>query len=560
MIKISLVNDKIQLYKNGELLDVELYIKNIYIQKEVDRILNILENNTKNIQQLYKYTGIEMYNFHRGTFVNKLNYIVYNILIIDSIINNFKEEDIIVETDEILMNDIAIEIFNVDVELKNKRINQSVKLSFNIRLKFFIRNFIGIFKAFIKLINRKEKILAITQAVDISNININGEKIHYDAQFGKILDKLKKDLLVIKVQYLNTKELLNKSNNLGVDFIPFELIIIIKRLVSKKLVKLNKIEDRLDELKYADFCVCGKEINNILQKYLFNDLRIAYFSYIKEVETASLILRLFNIKTVIATNEADRPRCFIAAANYNNIKTYGIQHGVITKTSNSYLVPTTDCKLVPKITFLWGEEFKKVLMSSTNVYNEGNLNVVGQLRTDYLVDKIKFCRTIKNDNKLKIMFATQPIDELIDESTQILFKALDKMKDYELLIKLHPNDNKQNFYSKCANENNITNFRIVKDKDLYDCILESDCIITVHSTVVIEAMLLKIPSVCILLPNYYDQGNFVKDGVAIGVETSEELRKILMNRTFVKNEKYIGKNIYKVDGNVCVRIENIIRN
>lgn len=557
MIKISLTNGKRFIWEDRDELNIELYTNGINIDEELNRILQCLEGNSNGnigIHKLYMYKEIEMYNFHRGTFVKKLSDIIYTILFIDSVVESFKEEEIIIETDDDIIEYIAIEMFNKRVEKKDKINNSNKKDSF-VKVKLITRNIIGICNIISNIINRKSKVLAITQAVDISKINISNKEIYYDSQYGKLIDTLKKEIKVVKLQYLNNIDILNKSINLGRKFIPFELFIVIKKIVSKNFIEKGKISNNLNSLKDIKIYIKGIDATKVISKYLFSELESSYISYIEEIVAAEYLLKLFKIEYVIATNEADRPRCFITAANYKGIKSFGIQHGIITNVSSSYLVPTTDKKLVPDTTFLWGDVSKDQLLDNTEVYCDDNLQVVGQLRTDYLIDKKKKYVDNNNDDKrLKIMFATQPIDDLIKESTKMLFEALKPLGGYQLLIKLHPNDNNESFYKKCADEYNIHNLEIGKDKDLYDCILESDCIITVHSTVVLEGAILKKPSICILLNNYYDQGNFVKDGLAVGAESSEKLKNILQNRLFKINDQYVENNISKVDGNVYKRI------
>ena len=83
-----------------------------------------------------------------------------------------------------------------------------------------------------------------------------------------------------------------------------------------------------------------------------------------------------------------------------------------------------------------------------------------------------------------------------------------------------------------------------------------------HSTVVLEGAIFNKPSICIMLPKYNDEGNFVKEGLSLGVKNSNELRNILVNKEYLSEcnyKKFIEKSFYKVDGDVSQRASNYLR-
>ena len=215
---------------------------------------------------------------------------------------------------------------------------------------------------------------------------------------------------------------------------------------------------------------------------------------------------------------------------------------------------------------MWGQNYKNLLIAHTNVYNKDNISVVGQVRTDTLVQK-GYLKPSKRSGILKIVYATQYFRDLLEPATIMLFRALNLMKeDYELIIKLHPADLNFEFYESMVEKFHIKNCKIMKDGDLYELIKWSDLIISVHSTVVVEAALMNKPSICIILPKYNDAGNFVKDGVSFGVKDENKLLeymvKINLNDITLNNnmKKYITENFYKLDGKVTERIIGIIEN
>ena len=409
--------------------------------------------------------------------------------------------------------------------------------------------------------NRKEKTLLITQAADINNIVINNESIYYDSQIGYLLDELKKKTTLLKLQLLNEGVDTKRANMLGKDFVPYEVIIILKKIITKFKIDSNKIEDNIDKLHLLNWKVDGYDLSKIADKYLEDMLRNSIISNVKEEIYAEHFLNKINVTSVIATDEADRPRCFIVAGNKNKLNTYGIQHGIIAPVSRSYMIPSDDNIYVPKITFLWGEKYKNILIDNSKVYTENNLKVVGQLRTDYLIKKTNSEREkIKKDEKIRILYATQYLWDLTYEATNIFIDAIEKLENVEVLIKLHPVDKYEEFYEKLIKERKLKNVKISREIDIYEAILWSDLVVTVHSTVVLEAALLNKPSICILLNKYYDQGGFVKKGISIGVSSAEEFYTVLTEHRYENSNlsQYVEENFYKVDGNVFKRIEENI--
>ena len=400
--------------------------------------------------------------------------------------------------------------------------------------------------------------MSITQVSDISEIVINNDKKLYDVQYGKVLNKLSEKSKIIKLQLLNNIDIIDKAESLGSDFIPYECFFIIKKVLKRKILNNDyKIENRLKELKNNKLNISNiYDPSSIFYDELLNNLESIYKGYAIEVESASILIKLLNIKKLIATNEADRARCFIAGGNKLGIPTFGIQHGIISNVSYAYFTPTNQKELVPKVTFLWGKSFQKLLLN-TNVYTIENTKVVGQNRTDFLIDKLESYNNSEYKGK-KILYATQPIEDLTHEATEILFEAIKGLDDVEVLIKLHPNEVNMSYYDEMVKKYNYKNVRVEKDIDLYEAIIWCDLIFTVHSTVVLDGAVLKKPSISCLLKKYNDQGDFVKNNISIGINNSEELRSTLIKNDLKLDYSLINNNIFSPDGNVYLRIIDVI--
>lgn len=561
MLEIFIYEKEFYINKNGIKIELPSKMYENDIETEIRSFLLNIENQIVSgikINQMYMYDGIELYNFSRGSIYDKLKELLNKYILIESILNYFNEE-IEINTDDLVYKYLADKVFYIKCNYNYKDID--LKKSSCNKLKHIARIIKGFGYLLMKKIKNKNNTLFLTQANSINSISINGDIINYDSQFGGVLDEFRRERSTFVLQYLNNESLLDKSINLGNDFFPFENFVIMKKFIYKLNMKGNKINNRLKYIKNIDFCFHDKNLYEFLNEFLLKNLENIMNSYLFEIYAAEKLIKFMKVNNVVAIDEADRIRCFIYAANKNNIPSFAIQHGIITLGSSAYFIPTEDDIYIPKKTFVWGEKFKKTLIDNTKVYNHRNINVVGQIRTDYLFEKLKYNDLLKKSNEIKILYATQSIKDLTYEATEILFESLKKLKTkYSLVIKLHPNDNYEDLYNDLINKYNIENVEITRNMDIYDAIIWSDVVISVHSTVNLEAAILNKPSICILLNKYWDEGNFVKDNISLGASDVDELAKYLEELDIYKldNEVVINNYFYKIDGLVHNRIINII--
>ncbi|MGG7213299.1 CDP-glycerol glycerophosphotransferase family protein [Clostridium nigeriense] len=566
MIEVLINGNEIYAVNSGEKTSIDKNIISCDISVEINRFIKNLEKESVNntaIKDMYIYDDIEVYNFARGTICNKVKDILSKFLLIEALVDKFGEEKIKIYTSDPVYKYICNSLFkiaisevqdNIDINKENKEPNNKM-----MKTKRIFKGFIFLLKYKFKNI-RNENILFMTHCSDINNIKIGNKNLHYDCQFGEVLESFKKEKNVFRIQYLNNDSILNKSEKIGDDFFPFEDFIILKKILYRMKLNQDKLNNRLYLLKDFNLNFHNYNLYGLFNEFLFKNLKDIFDSYIYEIYSAEKFLKILKFDKIICTDEADRARCFIYSGNKLNIPTFAIQHGIITEASVSYFIPSKENIYVPSKTFVWGEEFKEKLLEGTIIYNDNNVVVVGQPRTDYLYNKISNTDIGQTrDENLKILYATQYIKELAREATEFLFSSLSKYGEkYEVIIKLHPNDTYYDMYDEIAKKYNVNNIKITKDMDIYDAIIWSDIVISVHSTVNLEAAVLNKPSICLLLNNYWDQGNFVKNNISKGAKNEEELIDLLNDINWDANDRYIERNFYKVDGLVANRIKEVI--
>lgn len=563
--KIFFEKDKEKIYKGIE-RELYKYIEKVNIDEKVFGWLSYLENiiiDNKNLEDFYIYDNIPLYYFERPT----IYFVTKQILTYFYIIKNIKEnvkDDMEIESD----NDIFIYISNEVFNLKCRKI---VGKKFNTKttkhriFKMLVRTLRGI-KNYIKFklkFSNKDNVLVLSNVMNINLLKIGNERKFIDTQIGPVVDKLKENFNVLNMQYMLNNDILDKSLHYKEEYIPFEFFIIYKKILGRKFIDRSLIKNELKNFKKIDFMYEGYNLKNPILKYVFNNLEERYILDLTEILCAEKFIKRHKIKKCILTDEGDRPRCFITAGNRQKIGTFAIQHGIINEVSPAYTINSKYNNIIPKCTFVWGERYNNMLKELSNLYRSSEIQVVGQVRTDYLINYLNKKNNNEN-NKIKVLYATQYLKDLLIPATDMLFNALSSMEsEYEIIVKLHPADQYYDIYKSKAEEKKIKNIRIVKDGDLYELLDWCDVVVSVHSTVVVEGALLGKPSICIRLPKYDDEGGFIRDGLSIGVDNEFDLKnqlmhckgKVLSDRT----KKYLEYNFYKSDGKVSSRIEYKIK-
>ena len=545
---------------NNENRPIENIVGTIDLRSESHKFLKSIEsfkNDDFTIEDIFYCDKVPMYIFIRPNIAFWIKNIISAINIVDSIKEVGEIEE--VATDDYYVNLVCTRIFNIKSTLEK---GESVDNTLSYK-KEQVKRYIRGFKNYIKFkvgSRRKKNMIMFTQAASISKVSNREE--YYDSKYGDLQQKLKEKFNILNLEYLHNKSFIKKSMEYNSDFVPFEFAIIMKKLLNDKLLNGRNIEDNFNKLSLFKYEVLNHDITELFIEFMNSTGKNACISFLKEQLYLEKLMKKLRIEKCIVVDEGDRGRCFIASGNKLGIDTYALQHGVISKGSYSYDVSLKKGELVvPQTTFLWGEKFKDILLENTNVYNTNNLCVVGQPRTDYLkIDK----DNRKSLDKIKILFISQYMDDLVYPAGNIMFKAISDMySDFELIIKLHPSDNKYGeYYNREIDRLNLNEkCKIAGDEDLYELLYWSDLVISVHSTVIMEATILNKPSICIRLDKYDDVCNFVGDKISLGARNSEELKVILesydssFNEDYFKGlEEYVWYNFYKIDGNVSERM------
>lgn len=270
-------------------------------------------------------------------------------------------------------------------------------------------------------------------------------------------------------------------------------------------------------------------------------------------------------RTITAIDEnSPNYKSILDAAKYHGIKTAGIQHGAIHDLHMAYRYTLKDKQNNVQVdqTYVWGEKWRKILISRCNFSAESIL-VTGQLRTD-IIDKLP---DNENNTRKLIVYASQPQrDELLRKRTFIdVINTVSERKNAQLILRPHPAEyNNLEYFYEIAKEVDFHNLIIDIDTDLYSLLNKCNVLITCFSTVGTEAIYFHKP-VIILDYLHQDSLGLIDRNIglpAYNIEMLKEQLDFLFDRNFEIDldlyDKFISEYAYRIDGNCSFRIKKAI--
>ena len=279
--------------------------------------------------------------------------------------------------------------------------------------------------------------------------------------------------------------------------------------------------------------------------------------------------------------------CFpiIAACKKYGIKTIMIQHGIY-----SDLEEITDEKEVPPPEsspraadeiLVWGEHAKKQISSFYNYDSDNKVIILGNPRFDSIIDRFvdkqrnkKFYEDLNiNPRKKTVVFFSntyaigqgEPEGRYI-EPIYALDKLYDKLKNkINLVIKLHPKETKK-YYDK--HMKNLQNIKIIKSEfSLYEILQHTDISTSTESTVLLESMIFKIPTVQLSLTKHGVRGDYYKYGATILFKKSDDfvsnIEKMIsdkydLSELKTNQRKYLDMNLVNLGSATNKIVEHLL--
>jgi UDP-N-acetylglucosamine 2-epimerase len=304
------------------------------------------------------------------------------------------------------------------------------------------------------------------------------------------------------------------------------------------------------------------------------------------VMMAEEMIKKEKLQLVIVQDEySEWQRCLVVAARRMGVPTLAIQHGVIGPAHFGYYHPkekTCDKREafpIPTLTAVYGEYARKMLEQTCN-YPAGSVVPVGNHRFDYIPSYLSGTSTKTRDAICK-EFGLDPLKRTVLVATGALqskygypdhdrmlldavYSARLSRPELQLVVKLHPKEDGA-LQREMAAERGMTDVVIVKER-LVELLWMCDLLVTMHSTVAMEAIAMGKPMVTVNLTGEKDLYPYAESGAAIGVYRQEDLLPAVYaaledrktrRRLDEGRRRFVRDHLHAVDGRASERIAEV---
>lgn len=459
-----------------------------------------------------------------------------------------------------------------------KLIKEDIGVDINDKIKFRLMSFV--LRKYM-LVNEKNKIIHSKQKKEFSNENkvlfltytnhlLSDGKIF---RIQNIVDEVKKEFkkdgklkeLVVFADPISSKRCKKTAglNNLY-DYYDFEISKKAKKASMGLFKKWNCIEkDVKKELFKANDETIWPYLKYTLDFYFSREffyMLAVYFLLFEKVIAKE------NARAIVLTSQNSLfERCAIAAAKKYNLPSVVIQHGAGLGTQ---AIEKEDC-----VKFAVFSELHKQKLIKAGA-DEKNIFIVGPVILDEIYP---FISPTKKNKKIRIFIATSPFVQDFRLSKEeyfrrfgIIIEEIQKIKNVEIKIKLHPREKEKEYYEKLIKDKGYKNIELF-EKDIARekfCKLMQWCNILIHmqSTAAIEAMIIGRPVIDMNMFDRQISEYWLKNkGAMIEAGYKNNLQKTIKkalkyeNPVKTKQKESVENYCGKVDGKASYRTFKLIK-
>lgn len=401
------------------------------------------------------------------------------------------------------------------------------------------------------------------------------KEIKKDGIFDDIQKKLdERNIRYIGLEYNNeslknyiTARLEKRKYSKG-KWIPLNAFATMKSILASLKIYKNLNRD-LSQVSVSD------NKDRFILNMLIGHIKRSFF-FVSEILSLRNAISLLNPKIVLTSCEyCKMGRAAMAIGNEDDLQTVALQHGIITPAHWGYIFSKSEkisrsdavnCRPIPRYTLLYGPEYAEML-TKNSIYPKESLIITGQPRYDYLYDIIrtrdedKFLEEKKLKHPLIVWISQFGYPQSENKSNIDCFMHLIESIPVNLFIKPHPGETDLSIYQPLLQHKNVV---LSKDINLYKLLNACDLIVTKNSTAAMEAAALNKPIIVLNLSGEPDVVDYVKEGIALGVYSKEELmptvKRLLEDDSILRRRRneYISKYLYKMDGRSSQRVADFL--
>ena len=323
-----------------------------------------------------------------------------------------------------------------------------------------------------------------------------------------------------------------------------------------KILFLKKINNIIkNKIIFLSFKYNDIDISHFLQKKLNQLLIQRYDEYLMEILIAETIQSRNDVQSILALNlSGENEKIFSNIGK--KIPILLLQHGFSNFTKSiSYFDILEDFDLAKDKILVWGDVVKEYLINIKKI-DETKIIVTGSPKYDYYNYKSK-----KKTKKKIILVTLRPIINHMDGQRIILFdryndilqkiiKISKNNSKIEIIFKLHPQQNSSNSIIKDMIKTN-KKIKFFQHEPIKKLLENCDLHVNIAtdnfdaSTTILEAMLLKKPTLNIQLQNNLFEFEFIKDNAIKTINYDENISKKIFNLFDEKLSHQLIKNSQK---------------
>ena len=317
--------------------------------------------------------------------------------------------------------------------------------------------------------------------------------------------------------------------------------------------------------------------------YIKNILLESYKSrmteYFETILASKKILKNFNVSCIVSLNVIGETEKIILDVNNNDIPSIMLEHGYANYIPeiSRYDFWSMYNLFKDKIA-VWGDVQKQYLINQHKI-DEKQILTVGSPRHDAF-----FLKKIYKSNQKTLLLTMHPLSNIVGQNTISHYikyektiidfcKIIKNIPELKLIVKLHPSDVPHNTLILNLFNKIDPSIPVFQNKSIMELLLSCDTLVNISpegwdpSTVMMEALILKIPVMNIILDDLFYNFQYVKDKAIVSLsgdfDLENNLMEILFNKEFrnelIKNGQKHLKNYLSNPGSASCNFAKILK-
>ena len=436
---------------------------------------------------------------------------------------------------------------NISINFNFAKIPLSLTVSKNnfLKIKKYGELFVGSFSNFwLNRKNYKKSIVllefntALFSKLLLNLKNYNGNIILVNQRRSAIWNKKAIDAVKqSNSKILNYDKFLSKDEKLRVPILVEEY--------SKKLDNFWKNSELFETL----FQIENISFWNVIKDIIIKSYNEKLHSFILSIlATKSLFLNM-DIQCIVSLSESGETEKTFLEYNKNKIPFILLEHGFHENNVEPFVFHHEEYRNFSDKTAVWGNLKKKYLIDQFNM-EPSRIIVSGSPRHD---DYFESITETKKTNEITVLLAPNPITEYsgfvntelelkFEETIRQIFSILKQFRNINPIVKLHASQLPHNIKIKSLINKIDSTIPIIQSFSIIEAINDSDIVIVITpenfgtSTMLLESMILRKPTMNIILDDEIRQTNHVIEQAVLTVSNNQDLekniRKILFDEKF----------------------------